>query len=212
MPGDTQWTCAPKLTVRPYIPLLKESHIRKRFFEPEQFKSVKNHLPVHLQPIVAFVYITGWRMPSEILPLEWRQVDMKAGEVRLDLGTTKNDDGRVCLLESPSGRRSTDSAPRSNAVRVANSFEKTQTGLRSSSVRVERRRRGERVATVATFTETQKARALSGQQDRAWHRFSPTLGHVGRAARWSFRRRAVRSDDGDPRPRGSPRCRHHRAA
>jgi integrase len=39
--------------------------------------------------------VTGWRTPSEILPLEWRQVDMKAGEMRLDPGTTKNDDGRV---------------------------------------------------------------------------------------------------------------------
>jgi integrase len=86
---------AGKLTVRPYIPLLKESNIRKGFFEPEQFQSVKNHLPAHLRGIVAFAFITGWRTPSEILPLEWRQVDLTAGEVRLDPGTTKNDDGRV---------------------------------------------------------------------------------------------------------------------
>jgi integrase len=32
---------------------------------------------------------------SEVLKLEWRQVDMKAGEVRLDPGTTKNREGRV---------------------------------------------------------------------------------------------------------------------
>jgi integrase len=57
--------------------------------------AAKGHLPVSLQPIVAFAYITGWRTPSEILPLEWRHVDMKAGEVRLDPGTTTNDDGRV---------------------------------------------------------------------------------------------------------------------
>ena len=86
---------AGKLTVRPYIPLLKERNIRKGFFEPEQFTRVKNHLPVHLQPVVDFASITGWRTPSEILTLDWRQVDMKAGEVRLDPGTTKNDDGRV---------------------------------------------------------------------------------------------------------------------
>jgi integrase len=48
-----------------------------------------------MQAIVAFAYITGWRTPSEILPLEWRQVDLTAGEVRLDAGTTKNGDGRV---------------------------------------------------------------------------------------------------------------------
>jgi integrase len=86
---------AGKLTVRPSIPLLKERNIRTGFFEPEQFTSVKHHLPVHLQPIVEFAYITGWRTPSEILPLEWRQVDLNAAEVRLDPGTTKNDDGRV---------------------------------------------------------------------------------------------------------------------
>ena len=39
--------------------------------------------------------ITGWRIPSEIQTLEWRQVDFLAGELRLDPGTTKNDDGRV---------------------------------------------------------------------------------------------------------------------
>src|SRR5712692_6683829 len=85
---------AGKLTGRPYIPLLKERNIRTGFFEPEQFASVKHHLPVHLQPIVEFAYITGWRTRSEILPLEWRQVDLNAAEVRLDPGTTKNDDGR----------------------------------------------------------------------------------------------------------------------
>ena len=40
-------------------------------------------------------WITGWRTPSEIIPLEWRQVDWEAEEVRLDSGTTKNGEGRV---------------------------------------------------------------------------------------------------------------------
>jgi integrase len=86
---------AGKLMVRPYIPLLQEHNVRKGFFEPDQFTSVKQHLPAHMRPVVEFAHITGWRTPSEILPLEWRQVDMKAGEVRLDAGTTKNGEGRV---------------------------------------------------------------------------------------------------------------------
>ena len=86
---------AGKLRVRPYIPLLQEANIRQGFFEPEQFQSVKNHLPSNLQGIAAFAFITGWRTPSEILPLEWRCVDLNAGEVRLDAGTTKNGEGRV---------------------------------------------------------------------------------------------------------------------
>lgn len=39
--------------------------------------------------------MTGWRINSEVLPLEWRQVDLKAGEVRLDPGKTKNGEGRI---------------------------------------------------------------------------------------------------------------------
>jgi integrase len=42
-----------------------------------------------------FAYLTGWRIQSEILPLQWRHVDLKAGTVRLDPGTTKNRDGRL---------------------------------------------------------------------------------------------------------------------
>ena len=87
-----------KLMVRPYIPLLKEANIRRGFFEPEQFQSVKSHLPSYMQGIAAFACITGWRTPSEILPLEWRQVDLKAGEVRLDAGTTKNGEARTFPL------------------------------------------------------------------------------------------------------------------
>ncbi len=39
-------------------------------------------------------------MQSEILTLEWRRVDLhpKAGTLRLDPGTTKNDDGRIVYL------------------------------------------------------------------------------------------------------------------
>ena len=52
------------------------------------------HLPADLQPVIAFSYITGWRMASEVLPLEWRQVDFDAEMVRLLPGTTKNREGR----------------------------------------------------------------------------------------------------------------------
>ena len=86
------------LMTRPYIPLLNEHNIRRGFFEPEQCQRVTEHLPVHLRGIVAFAFVTGWRTPSEILPLEWRQVDMKAGEVRLDPGTTKNGEARTFPL------------------------------------------------------------------------------------------------------------------
>lgn len=84
-----------KLMMRPHVPMLEESPARSGFFEPDQIAAVRSHLPAALQPIAQFAYVTGWRVPSEVLPLEWRQVDFAAGEVRLDPGTTKNRDGRV---------------------------------------------------------------------------------------------------------------------
>jgi integrase len=39
------------------------------------------------------MYLTGWRR-SEVLGLRWKQVDFKVGCLRLEPGTTKNDDGR----------------------------------------------------------------------------------------------------------------------
>jgi integrase len=85
---------AGKLAYKPHIPLLKENNARAGFFEAEQCDSVRRHLPAHLRPLVTFMYLTGWPR-SEVTTLEWRQVDFAAGEIRLDPGTTKNDDGRV---------------------------------------------------------------------------------------------------------------------
>lgn len=83
-----------KLHAKPFIPMLQENNARKGFFEPEQFNDVCSHLPAPLQPVVRFAYSTGWRVRSEILPLEWRQVDWPGRVVRLDPGTTKNREGR----------------------------------------------------------------------------------------------------------------------
>ncbi len=91
---------AGKLLNRPYIPMLRENNTRTGFFEREQYESVVKHLPEAIQPIITFAYITGWRVASEILPIEWRNVDFDAGEVRLDAGTTKNGEGRTFPMTS----------------------------------------------------------------------------------------------------------------
>jgi integrase len=80
---------------KPHIPKLREPAARSGFFEKDQVAAVVAHLPAEIQPVVEFAYITGWRLQSEIAPLEWRQVDFTAGEVRLNAGTTKNGEGRV---------------------------------------------------------------------------------------------------------------------
>jgi hypothetical protein len=59
-----------KLLHKPYVPMLKESAPRSGFFEPDQAVSVLRHLPEVLRPVVGFAYVTGWRIASEVLPLE----------------------------------------------------------------------------------------------------------------------------------------------
>lgn len=87
-----------KLPQVPHIEKLEEHNARKGFFEPAQFAAMLRHLPEELQPVLTFAYITGWRIASEVLKLEWRNVDLQSGEVRLDAGTTKNREGRVFVM------------------------------------------------------------------------------------------------------------------
>ena len=85
---------AGKLHGKPHIPMLREDNVRRGFFEAAQFDAVRSHLPEALRPVVTFAYLTGWRLKSEVLSIEWRQVDWQRRVVRLDPGTTKNREGR----------------------------------------------------------------------------------------------------------------------
>src|SRR5262245_53088007 len=78
--------------------MLQERNVRAGFFEDHQYEDVRAQLPAYAQPVVTFAFITGWRVRSEVLTLQWRQVDFKAGIVRLDPGTTKNLEGRVFVM------------------------------------------------------------------------------------------------------------------
>ncbi len=89
---------AGKLTHKPHFPMLRENNVRAGFLEHEHYLAMLKHLPGCMRPVVTFAYVTGWRINSEVLSMEWRQVDLKAGEVRLDPGTTKNLEGRVFYL------------------------------------------------------------------------------------------------------------------
>src|SRR5688572_30709506 len=62
---------AGKLLAAPHIPMLQEDNVRRGFFEREQFESVRRRLPVEVQPVVTFAYLTGWRINSEVLTLQW---------------------------------------------------------------------------------------------------------------------------------------------
>ena len=81
--------------VCPEFPTVEVSNTRQGFFKHGEFLALRDNLPDYLRLVVTFAYLTGWRVRSEILPLQWRQVDFDAGMVRLEPGTTKNKDGRV---------------------------------------------------------------------------------------------------------------------
>lgn len=84
-----------RIATKPDIPMLREAPARSGFFDRPQTEDVMAHLPAELAAAVKFGFITGWRFRSEILPLQWRQADFEAGEVRLLPGTTKNGQPRT---------------------------------------------------------------------------------------------------------------------
>jgi integrase len=94
------WRHTPrKIANVPYIPLLEENDVRKGFFEHDQFLAMREALPQEIRPIITFAYYTGCRR-EEILSLRWEQVDLPERVVRLEAGTTKNDEPRLLPLTS----------------------------------------------------------------------------------------------------------------
>ena len=87
-----------KLWRMPVLHMLKEADPRKGFIEPANFQAVRQWLPIDVQAAVTIAYTFGWRTQSEVLTLGLSQVDLHAGLLRFDPGTTKNDDARVVYL------------------------------------------------------------------------------------------------------------------
>ncbi len=88
---------AGRLVLRPPFPTITVDNTRKGFFEEADFRAVCERLPEDLHPLAEFGYLTGWRV-EECRSLEWPQVDLEAGWVRLEPGTTKNAEGRAFPL------------------------------------------------------------------------------------------------------------------
>jgi len=81
----------------PRIEKLEENNVRKGFVDNERFWWIYNLLPTHQKPVALFAYETGARK-SEVLALQWTQIDDMRGVVRLNPGETKNKEGRVIPL------------------------------------------------------------------------------------------------------------------
>lgn len=85
---------AGRLAQRPVFPTIELRNTRAGFFERDEFDAVVGQMSPVLSAPVQFLYLTGWRL-GEVLPLRWSQVSFPAGVVRLEPGTTKNDEGRA---------------------------------------------------------------------------------------------------------------------
>ena len=84
---------AGRLAHVPAFPTLHVNNARKGFLDGDDLERVIGELPEPPRPVARFAALTGWRR-GEILSLTWAQVDFEAGVVRLEPGTTKNDEGR----------------------------------------------------------------------------------------------------------------------
>jgi integrase len=84
----------------PAFPILRVANTRKGFAEDGQVRTIVSNLSEHHGHAVTFLHITGWRTGEVIgaSGITWWQVDLDAGWVRLDPGTTKNDEGRAFPL------------------------------------------------------------------------------------------------------------------
>lgn len=87
----------PKVNMVPYIPMLKESNIRKGFFEWHEHLAIKEALPFYLKSVASLAFHSGWRK-EEILSRTVDKVNLNEGTIRLDPGETKNEEGRIFYM------------------------------------------------------------------------------------------------------------------
>jgi len=84
----------PKVTRIPRIKLLKESNVRAGFLEYEQYVALRNELPSYVRPLYVVAYHVGGRR-GELASIQWPQLDLKAGQIRLHSLDTKNEEPRT---------------------------------------------------------------------------------------------------------------------
>lgn len=85
---------AGRLSRGPTIHALHTDNVRQRFLTMEDVEAICGQIGADLAPVVHFAALTGWRK-AEVLGLTWSRVDWQAGTLRLDVGTTKNGEGRT---------------------------------------------------------------------------------------------------------------------
>jgi integrase len=84
--------------VVPYIPMLRETNVRRGFVEDADFEKLAGEASeLWLRVFLEMGYSYGWRK-SELLGLRVRQLNFEHRTIRLDAGTTKNHEGREVTM------------------------------------------------------------------------------------------------------------------
>ena len=91
-----QYEVISKIPVSRY-PTMKIDNVRKRVFTDEEYQRLLEKCPLWLKRIVIMARGTGMRQ-GEILKLQWSNVDLKTGFVRLKASMTKTDEARSVRL------------------------------------------------------------------------------------------------------------------
>ncbi len=87
---------AGKVLQRPHIPMLDEAQRADRILRARAVRRrARDGSAATRAKRSTLAYYTGWRVPSEILPLEWHQMDRQACVIRLEPEPRKNRDGRM---------------------------------------------------------------------------------------------------------------------
>lgn len=87
----------PLVISTPHIPHLQENNVRQGFLTEDEYKLLRAALPDHVKVPLIIAYWTGMRA-GEIVMLRWEQVDLERCLLRLEPGTTKNNQGRLIPL------------------------------------------------------------------------------------------------------------------
>lgn len=86
------------LGIVPHVPMLPETTVREGFVSHAQFRAIAAELPAsELRDVAEFLYLTGWRL-REALTLEWRDLDLEHGTIRLRAAQSKTGRGRAMKM------------------------------------------------------------------------------------------------------------------
>jgi integrase len=80
---------SPLVRRAPYITKLEEDNVRQGFIEQGQYLALRAALPDHLMALLVVGYHCGNRL-GELRKLCWSQVDMEAGEIRIEKSQAKS--------------------------------------------------------------------------------------------------------------------------